>query len=153
MHRPFITLAAYDAATGGKFISAGAGDVVPQFPDPVCRSAMAIEAFHKASLVHDDIEDDDAFRYHEVLRQQRTSELPPTLHQHALDLLLAKRRECSGKRLRFAHVHAVWIASSSDTATKPSAPRTLAMRITSDAARATAIRAPPTPSSRINGWN
>ena len=27
------------------------------------RVAMAIEAFHKASLVHDDIQDDDLFRY------------------------------------------------------------------------------------------
>ena len=27
------------------------------------RTALAIEAFHKASLVHDDIEDDDTFRY------------------------------------------------------------------------------------------
>ena len=32
-------------------------------PDSVCRVAMSIEAFHKASLVHDDIEDDDLFRY------------------------------------------------------------------------------------------
>lgn len=61
--RPFITLAAYDAATGGNFVSAGAGDTVPKFPDAVCRAAMAIEAFHKASLVHDDIEDGDLYRY------------------------------------------------------------------------------------------
>ncbi|MCY2965274.1 MAG: DUF116 domain-containing protein, partial [Planctomycetota bacterium] len=61
--RPFITLAAYDAATGGKAISAGAGDSVPVFPDSVCKVAMAIEAFHKASLVHDDIQDDDQYRY------------------------------------------------------------------------------------------
>ena len=32
-------------------------------PPPVDVAAVAIEAFHKASLVHDDIEDDDAFRY------------------------------------------------------------------------------------------
>jgi len=32
-------------------------------PDGVRRAALAIEAFHKASLVHDDIEDDDSFRY------------------------------------------------------------------------------------------
>ncbi len=61
--RPFITLAAYDAATGGAAVSAGAGKTVPEFPDAVCRVAMAIEAFHKASLVHDDIEDDDQYRY------------------------------------------------------------------------------------------
>src|SRR5204862_8040346 len=34
-----------------------------QLPDAVRRTALAIEAFHKASLVHDDIEDDDTFRY------------------------------------------------------------------------------------------
>jgi len=61
--RPFITLAAYDAALGGQACAAGAGDQVPAFPDPVRRVAMAIEAFHKASLVHDDIEDNDLFRY------------------------------------------------------------------------------------------
>jgi geranylgeranyl pyrophosphate synthase len=32
-------------------------------PDAVKRVALAIETFHKASLVHDDIEDDDQFRY------------------------------------------------------------------------------------------
>jgi geranylgeranyl diphosphate synthase, type II len=61
--RPFITLAAYDAALGGKAMSAGAGQTVPEFSDAVSRVAMAIEAFHKASLVHDDIEDDDQYRY------------------------------------------------------------------------------------------
>lgn len=61
--RPFITLAAYDAASGGVGAAAGAGENAPQFPDGVRRVAMAIEAFHKASLVHDDIQDDDKFRY------------------------------------------------------------------------------------------
>jgi len=61
--RPFITLAAYDAATGGAAAATGAGNVVPTFPDAVSRVAMAIEAFHKASLIHDDIEDDDLYRY------------------------------------------------------------------------------------------
>ncbi|HEX3313773.1 MAG TPA: polyprenyl synthetase family protein [Gemmataceae bacterium] len=58
--RPFITLAAYDAMKGapGTF-----GEDRLQLPDGVCRAAMAIEAFHKASLIHDDIEDDDSFRY------------------------------------------------------------------------------------------
>jgi len=58
--RPLITLATYDALTGGKgTLSADGLDL----PGPVKRTALAIEAFHKASLVHDDIEDDDAFRY------------------------------------------------------------------------------------------
>lgn len=61
--RPFITLAAYDAACGGTAAAAGTGDVVPGFSDAVSRVAIAIEAFHKASLVHDDIEDDDLYRY------------------------------------------------------------------------------------------
>ena len=61
--RPFITLAAYDAARGGTAAVAGAGAAVPGFSDAVSRVAIAIEAFHKASLVHDDIEDDDLYRY------------------------------------------------------------------------------------------
>ena len=58
--RPFITLAAYDALKGAPGTLA-AEDCNP--PDCVRRTALAIEAFHKASLVHDDIEDDDTFRY------------------------------------------------------------------------------------------
>ena len=58
--RPLITLATYDALTGGKgTLSAGGLNL----PDAVKRTALAIESFHKASLVHDDIEDDDAYRY------------------------------------------------------------------------------------------
>lgn len=69
--RPFITLAAYDAARGGEATAAGPGDFVPGFSDAVSRVAMAIEAFHKASLVHDDIEDDDRYRYgRETLHRQ-----------------------------------------------------------------------------------
>lgn len=61
--RPFITLAAYDAVRGGTAAAAGPGAAALTFPDTVSRVAMAIEAFHKASLVHDDIEDDDLYRY------------------------------------------------------------------------------------------
>jgi geranylgeranyl diphosphate synthase type II len=50
--RPFITLAGYAAVSGRDL-----------FPPAVRRIALAIEAFHKASLVHDDIEDNDPFRY------------------------------------------------------------------------------------------
>ena len=61
--RPFITLAAYEAASAGSH-----GPRVPSsqpltFSPAVSKVAMAIEAFHKASLVHDDIQDDDLFRY------------------------------------------------------------------------------------------
>jgi geranylgeranyl diphosphate synthase type II len=58
--RPFITLAAYDALVGGR---GTLGEGYLQLPAAVKRAALAIETFHKASLVHDDIEDDDSFRY------------------------------------------------------------------------------------------
>ncbi|MEL6106547.1 MAG: DUF116 domain-containing protein, partial [Planctomycetota bacterium] len=61
--RPFITLAAYDAMTGGDCTGATAAEAIEKLPPAVRRAAMSIETFHKASLVHDDIEDDDAFRY------------------------------------------------------------------------------------------
>lgn len=59
--RPFITLASWYAASGGEVLTAGAE--TPEIPDDVARVGMAIEAFHKASLVHDDIQDNDEFRY------------------------------------------------------------------------------------------
>jgi geranylgeranyl pyrophosphate synthase len=66
--RPFITLAAYDALKGAPGTLSAEGI---DLPDPVRRTALAIEAFHKASLVHDDIEDDDTFRYgQETLHRQ-----------------------------------------------------------------------------------
>ncbi len=59
--RPFITLAAYDALSGAGVLKGERdGD---SLPDGVGRVAMAIEAFHKASLVHDDIQDGDVYRY------------------------------------------------------------------------------------------
>lgn len=59
--RPFLTVASYQAlrATPGAPI-----------PDDLRKVAVAIECFHKASLIHDDIEDNDAKRYGE-----------PTLHE------------------------------------------------------------------------
>ncbi|MBA4191622.1 MAG: polyprenyl synthetase [Planctomycetaceae bacterium] len=60
--RPFITLAAYDALKGAPATLSDSGW---ELSDPVKRAALAIETFHKASLVHDDIEDDDAYRYGE----------------------------------------------------------------------------------------
>ncbi len=66
--RPFITLAVYDALKGAPGTLSSEGLVLP---DGVRRTALAIEAFHKASLVHDDIEDDDTFRYgRETLHRQ-----------------------------------------------------------------------------------
>jgi geranylgeranyl pyrophosphate synthase len=54
--RPFITLAAYDAVSRDQQNGT-------ELPDSVRRVALSIETFHKASLVHDDIEDSDDFRY------------------------------------------------------------------------------------------
>ena len=68
--RPFITLATYDAMTGGQGAGPDGARHVAELPDAVRRIALAIEVFHKASLVHDDIEDDDGFRYGQ-----------PTLHR------------------------------------------------------------------------
>ena len=69
--RPFITLAVYDALTGAHGTDAGGADHLRSLPDAVKRVAMSIETFHKASLVHDDIEDDDAFRYGEQTIHRR----------------------------------------------------------------------------------
>ncbi len=68
--RPFITLAVYDALTGGECSMEDGSQKVAGLSDAVKHCAMSIETFHKASLVHDDIEDDDEFRYGE-----------PTMHR------------------------------------------------------------------------
>ncbi len=67
--RPFLCVAAYQALRED-----------PESPvsDVVKKAAIAVEAFHKASLVHDDIEDNDAERYGEA-----------TLHaQHGIPVAL-----------------------------------------------------------------
>ena len=69
--RPFITLAAYDAMTGGHCTDPAKTDAISQIPDAVRRAAMSIETFHKASLVHDDIQDDDAYRYGQLAVHRR----------------------------------------------------------------------------------
>ena len=99
--RPFITLAAYDAATGGSCLKNFDSSTQPfEFPDSVARVAMSIEAFHKASLVHDDIEDDDLFRYgRETLH--RTHGLGPAINigDHLIGLgykLIAASRSSGG---------------------------------------------------------
>jgi geranylgeranyl pyrophosphate synthase len=55
--RPFLTIAAYQALRS---------DPEGPISDEVKRAAIAVECFHKASLVHDDIEDNDAQRYGEA---------------------------------------------------------------------------------------
>ena len=69
--RPFITLAAYDAMAGGKCTEPDSQQAVKEIPISVRRAAMSIETFHKASLVHDDIEDDDAYRYGQLAVHRR----------------------------------------------------------------------------------
>ncbi len=61
--RPFITLAAYDALTGAAGLESTSNEDLPKFSVDVRRTAVAMEAFHKASLVHDDIQDNDPYRY------------------------------------------------------------------------------------------
>lgn len=69
--RPFITLAVYDALTGGRGTTAAGAEHLAALPDWVKRAAMSIETFHKASLVHDDIEDDDPYRYGDATLHRR----------------------------------------------------------------------------------
>ncbi len=61
--RPFITLAVFDAVTDCRATLAEGPQVIAEFSDAIKRTAITIETFHKASLVHDDIEDNDAYRY------------------------------------------------------------------------------------------
>jgi geranylgeranyl diphosphate synthase type II len=52
--RPFLTVCAWKALADDPDLPAS---------DVLRRAAIAVECFHKASLVHDDIEDEDATRY------------------------------------------------------------------------------------------
>ena len=105
--RPFITLAAYDALTGGRCAQPdGADHIRDQLNDAVRRAAVSIESFHKASLVHDDIQDGDSFRYGQ-----------PTLHvRHGVatainvgDYLIGM-----GYRLIGCDIHEVGAATAAD---------------------------------------
>lgn len=53
--RPFLTVCTYKALKGD----------VDALPADLKKVAVAVECFHKASLIHDDIEDGDALRYGE----------------------------------------------------------------------------------------
>jgi geranylgeranyl pyrophosphate synthase len=95
--RPFITLAVYDALKGGVGTLSAEGCALP---DAVRRTALAIEAFHKASLVHDDIEDDDGFRYgRETLHRQYGVPVAINVGDYLLGLgyrLVARERPALG---------------------------------------------------------
>ncbi|MDC0143800.1 polyprenyl synthetase family protein [Verrucomicrobia bacterium] len=54
--RPFLSVAAYQALRD---------DATKAIPNDLKKVAVAVECFHKASLIHDDIEDEDAERYGE----------------------------------------------------------------------------------------
>jgi geranylgeranyl pyrophosphate synthase len=60
--RPFLAVATYEALRS---------DPGAPLPAEMRKLAIAVECFHKASLIHDDIEDNDATRYGEK-----------TLHEH-----------------------------------------------------------------------
>lgn len=59
--RPFIALAAFDALQADRAAASTRQQAAPR--DAVKAAAVAIEIFHKASLIHDDIEDADTMRY------------------------------------------------------------------------------------------
>ncbi|MBM4142791.1 MAG: DUF116 domain-containing protein [Lentisphaerae bacterium] len=52
--RPFLTTAVYTALSGAD---------VAALPDHVRHAALAVECIHKASLIYDDVQDNDAVRY------------------------------------------------------------------------------------------
>ncbi|MEO0415382.1 MAG: polyprenyl synthetase family protein, partial [Verrucomicrobiota bacterium] len=67
--RPFLTVAAYQALRE---------DRDQPIPDDIKKIAVSVELFHKASLIHDDIEDEDHGRYDQ-----------PTLHmEHGIPVAL-----------------------------------------------------------------
>src|SRR5256884_293511 len=76
--RPFLTVAAYQALRQ----DAGAA-----LPDDIRKIAVAVECFHKASLIHDDIEDNDTMRYGEKTLHEEYG-LPVALN--AGDLLIGE---------------------------------------------------------------
>ncbi len=61
--RPFVTLATYAVARQGREALASDAQVDKMLPTSIKRLALAIEVMHKASLIHDDIEDSDNYRY------------------------------------------------------------------------------------------
>ncbi len=68
-YRPKITAGCWAALTAS----------APDLPDYLEPVALAVECFHKASLIHDDIEDDDAERYGEPTCHMRLG-LAPALN-------------------------------------------------------------------------
>ena len=61
--RPFITLTGHAALAWGAEALKPDADLNNRFSPAVKRVALAIEVLHKASLIHDDLEDNDVYRY------------------------------------------------------------------------------------------
>lgn len=76
--RPFLLVAAYQALRD---------ETAPAITDDLKRLALAVECFHKASLIHDDIEDEDEGRYEQPTLHTQES-LPVALN--AGDLLIGE---------------------------------------------------------------
>jgi geranylgeranyl pyrophosphate synthase len=98
--RPFITLAAYDVMSGGGGSGADGAGVAARWPDAIKRVALAMEVFHKASLVHDDVEDDDPFRYgHPALHRKYGTPAAINIGDYLIGLgyrLVASEHPCLG---------------------------------------------------------
>ena len=62
-YRPFILLSVFDALTGARIANPQGSQASDGIPTSVRRVALAVEIFHKASIIHDDIEDNDSYRY------------------------------------------------------------------------------------------
>ena len=78
--RPFLLAATYVALTTPSTVPDGfaVGKDALTFPPEVVKAAVATECFHKASLVHDDIQDNDDLRYGK-----------PTVHaQHGIPMAI-----------------------------------------------------------------
>jgi len=98
--RPFVTLAGYAAfALADRRLDART-ELDGQLPDAVRRVALAIEALHKASLAHDDIQDDDAYRYGgETLHRQHGVDRAINVGDYLIGLgyrLIAAQRDALG---------------------------------------------------------
>jgi len=62
-YRPFILLSVFDALNGAQIANSIGFQTQDGVPAAVRRVALAVEVFHKASIIHDDIEDNDSYRY------------------------------------------------------------------------------------------
>lgn len=98
--RPFTVLAACAVGKAGNAALSVHTDLAALLGPAEQRAAIAIEALHKASLVHDDIEDDDAYRYGEpTLHRQYGVPAAVNLGDHLVGLgyhLIASQAERAG---------------------------------------------------------